>query len=328
VTPHAAAPGLSLKDRIKAQVLAMDAAVRPWAAKSRLHAGLYEFLLFGLKQAWASLFAGAMLALLVGSHFLWPAGAPIARYDFLVISALTLQVLFLATKLERWDEALVIAIFHVVGTIMEIFKTAHGSWIYPEPNVLRIGGVPLFSGFMYAAIGSYIARIWRLFDFRFIRYPPAWAPWALAIAAYANFFTHHYVPDIRWGLFAFSLVIFGRAWFVFTPDLKPRRMPMIVGALLVALFIWFAENLGTFASAWIYPNQRHGWAMVGLGKLGSWYLLIMLSFVLVSLVHRPQAPGEGETTNPLVTGLEPEPPEPLSACSRSPGTAGAASDRS
>ena len=48
---------MSLKDRIKGQVVAFDAAVRPWAAKSPLRAGLYEFLLFGLKQAWASLFA-------------------------------------------------------------------------------------------------------------------------------------------------------------------------------------------------------------------------------------------------------------------------------
>ena len=297
---------MSLKDRIKGQVLAMDAAVRPWAAKSPLRAGAYEFLLFGLKQAWASLFAGAMLLLLVGSHFLWPADAPFARYDFLVVAALGLQALFLATKLERWDEALVILIFHVVGTIMEIFKTAHGSWIYPEPNLLRIGGVPLFSGFMYAAIGSYIARIWRLFDVRFIGYPPAWAPWTLALLAYANFFTHHYVWDIRWALFAFSGLIFWRTWFTFTPDHARRRMPMIVGALLVALFILFAENLGTFASAWIYPSQRHGWAMVGFGKLGSWYLLIMLSFVLVSLVHRPRPPGEGETTNPLETGVPDE----------------------
>ncbi|MDB5474514.1 MAG: hypothetical protein JWP49_25 [Phenylobacterium sp.] len=293
---------MSLKDRIKGQVLAMDAAARPWAARSRLHAGLYEFLLFGLKQAWASLFAAAMLALLLGSHFLWPAEAPVARYDFLVVAALSLQALLLATKLERWDEALVILIFHVVGTLMEVFKTAHGSWIYPEPSVLRIGGVPLFSGFMYAAIGSYIARIWRLFDIRFVAYPPLWAPWLLALAAYANFFTHHYGPDIRWGLFALSGLVFRRTWFTFTPDLTPRRMPMIVGALLVALFIWFAENLGTFASAWIYPTQRHGWTLVSFGKLGSWYLLIMLSFVLVSLVHRPSAPGEGETTNPLLTG--------------------------
>jgi uncharacterized membrane protein YoaT (DUF817 family) len=298
---------MSLKDRIKGEVLALDAAVRPWAAKSRLRAGLYEFLLFGLKQAWASLFAGAMLALLLGSHFLWPKGAPLARYDFLVLAAVALQALFLATKLERWDEALVILIFHAVGTVMEIFKTAHGSWIYPESNVLRIGGAPLFSGFMYAGVGSYIARIWRLFDVRFVNYPPVWAPWILAVAAYANFFTHHYGPDVRWGLFAFSGLIFWRTWFTFTPDLTPRPMPIIVGALLVALFIWFAENLGTFASAWIYPSQRDGWAMVSFAKLGSWYLLIMLSFVLVSLVHPPHAPGEGPTTNPLETGL----PEPL-----------------
>ena len=297
---------MSLKDHIKGQVLAMDAAARPWAAKSRLHAGTYEFLLFGLKQAWASLFAGAMLALLLGSHLLWPAYAPVARYDALVVSALVLQALFLATKLERWDEALVILIFHVVGTIMEVFKTAHGSWIYPEPSVLRIGGVPLFSGFMYASIGSYIARIWRLFDIRFIAYPPRWAPWLLATTAYANFFTHHYGPDIRSGLFGLSGLIFWRTWFTFTPDHAQRRMPMVLGALLVALFIWFAENLGTFASAWIYPTQRHGWTLVSFGKLGSWYLLIMLSFVLVSLVHRPRAPGEGETTNPLETGVRVE----------------------
>ena len=184
---------------------------------------------------------------------------------------------------------MVIAIFHVVGTLMELFKTAHGSWIYPEPSLLRLGGVPLFSGFMYACIGSYLARAWRLFELRFVAYPPLWAPWLLAVLAYLNFFTHHYMPDFRVGLYAMSIVIFGSAWFVFTPDRKPRRMPMLLGFVLVALFIWFAENLGTFASAWIYPSQRHGWSLVPITKLGAWYLLMMLSFVLVSLVHRPEA---------------------------------------
>jgi len=283
---------MSLKDWVKGRVAAMDAAARPWARRSRAHAFAYEFLLFGLKQAWACLFGGAMLALLLATKFWWPEGAPLARYDFLFVGALAIQGFMLATKLERWDEALVILIFHVVGTAMEVFKTAQGSWIYPEPNLLRLGGVPLFSGFMYAAIGSYIARIWRLFEVRFAHYPPLWAPWLLALAAYANFFTHHYVADIRWGLFAFSGLIFWRTWFTFTPDETPRRMPMIVGALLVALFIWIAENLGTFASAWIYPDQRDGWRMVGFAKLGSWYLLIMLSFVLVSLVHRPERADE------------------------------------
>jgi uncharacterized membrane protein YoaT (DUF817 family) len=280
---------MDLKDWIKGRVAALDAAARPWAARGRFNAHAYEFLLFGLKQAWACLFGGAMLTLLVATHLFYPEAAPIARYDLLVVAAVALQGLLLALKLERLDEALVILIFHVVGTVMELFKTAHGSWIYPEASLLRIGGVPLFSGFMYACVGSYIARAWRLFEFRFQAYPPAWSTWLLAVLAYVNFFTHHYGPDIRWGLFAFAVLIFGRTWIWFTPDVTPRRMPMILGLGLVALFIWIAENLGTFASAWIYPDQKDGWTLVSITKMGSWFLLMLLSFVLVSLVHRPEA---------------------------------------
>jgi uncharacterized membrane protein YoaT (DUF817 family) len=280
---------MSLETTVRSRVENLDAWVRPWAARSRWRGWVYEFLLFGLKQAWASLFGGLMLALLVGTHLLWPDQAPIARYDFLVVAALAIQIALIALKLERWDEALVILVFHVVGTIMEIFKTAQGSWIYPEASVLRLGGVPLFSGFMYASVGSYIARIWRLFDLRFVSYPPLWTTWVLALLAYTNFFTHHYTIDIRLGLFAFSALIFARTWAVFTPDRIARRMPMVVGLLLVALFIWLAENLGTFASAWVYPSQRDGWHVVPIEKMGAWYLLMLLSWVLVTLVHKPEA---------------------------------------
>jgi uncharacterized membrane protein YoaT (DUF817 family) len=286
----------------KGRVAALDAWARPWAARSRLRGWAYEFLLFGLKQAFACIFGGAMLALIIGTHLWWPAGAALARYDFLVLAAVAIQAALIAFRLERLDEALVILIFHVVGTVMEVFKTAHGSWIYPEPSLLRIGGVPLFSGFMYACVGSYIARCWRLFDFRFVRYPPIWTTWLLTVGAYANFFTHHYLPDIRLGLFAFSAVIFGRAWIVFTPDSKPRRMPLIVGFLLVALFIWIAENLATSTAAWVYPDQRDGWRLVPIAKMGAWYLLMLLSFVLVTLVDRPQ-------------GVEDHPSEPKPASS-------------
>jgi hypothetical protein len=72
---------MSLKDRIKGRVTAMDAAVRPWAQRSRLRAFAYEFLLFGLKQAWACLFGAAMLALLISTHFLWPATSPLSADD-------------------------------------------------------------------------------------------------------------------------------------------------------------------------------------------------------------------------------------------------------
>ena len=59
----------------------------------------------------------------------------------------------------------------------------------------------------------------------------------------------------------------------------------MLGWLLVALFIWFAENIGTFAHAWTYPGQAHGWAPVPPTKLGAWYLLMYISFVLVAAVH-------------------------------------------
>ena len=225
--------------------------------------------MFGLKQGWACLFGGALLALLFATHVFYPANAPIARYDFLLLAAVAIQGAMLALKLERSSEGLVILIFHVAGTIMEVFKTGVGSWAYPEPCLLHIGGVPLFSGFMYSAVGSFIARSLRILDVRFSHYPPVWTTWLLAGAIYLNFFTHHYVPDIRIGLFAASPVLFWRSWIFFKPDLRERRMPLLLGLFLVALFIWFAENIATFSHAWVYPSQRAHWAAVPPGQARS-----------------------------------------------------------
>ena len=248
---------------------------------------LFEFISFGIKQAWACLLGGLMLAMLVGTYLWYPADAALARYDFITLMAVLIQALMLLLKLETWEEAKVILIFHIVGTVMEIFKTHMGSWIYPEASVLRIMGVPLFSGFMYACVGSYIARVWRIFDFRFDRFPPLEWQAALALLAYINFFTHHYLPDIRLALFAGIVLLYGRTIIWFKADEAHRPMPLIIGLFLVALFIWFAENLGTYARAWSYPGQEAGWHMVSLAKLGSWYLLMLISFVLVAWVHRP-----------------------------------------
>lgn len=252
---------------------------------------LYEFLLFGFKQGWACLFGGLLLALLLGTHLFYPESAALHRYDFLTLAAIAIQAGMLAFRLETWREARVILIFHVVGTVMELFKTQAGSWTYPEASVLHIGAVPLFSGFMYAAVGSYIARVWRIFDFRFSHYPPAWITWLLAAAIYANFFTHHFTIDIRWGLFAATAAIFWRTRVHFRNWRTHRWMPLLVGFGLVALFIWFAENIATFANAWNYPGQENEWRMVSLAKYGSWYLLMLISFVLVTLVQPVRTPG-------------------------------------
>ncbi len=259
-----------------------------WADRSRLRGWAFEFLWFGLKQGWACLFGGLMLAMIVGTFLFWPDQARVSRYDFLVVGAVAIQAAMLAFRLESWEEARVIFLFHVAGTIMELFKTAHGSWVYPEDSMLRIGMVPLFSGFMYAAVGSYIARVQRIFHIRVRRYPPLWTTWVLAAAIYVNFFAHHWLPDVRIALFVATALLFGSGWFYFTADRRRRSMPLLLGYFLVALFIWFAENLGTFARAWTYPGQEVGWEMVSLGKLGSWFLLMIISVVLVSIVHRPE----------------------------------------
>ncbi len=251
---------------------------------------LYEFVLFGFKQAWACLFGGLLLALLLATHFFYPESAALHRYDFLTLSAISLQAAMLAFRLETWAEAKVILIFHIVGTVMELFKTAAGSWIYPEASVLHIGAVPLFSGFMYAAVGSYIARVWRIFDFRFTNYPARWATRLLAAAIYINFFAHHWLPDIRMLLFAVTILLFWRTRIHFRNWRDHRWMPLLLGFLLVALFIWGAENIGTFARAWTYPGQEDGWKMVSLAKLGSWFLLMLISFVLVELVSPARKP--------------------------------------
>ena len=252
-----------------------------------LSGALVEFTVFGLKQGWACLFGGAMLFLIIVTKYAPSDWLGIPRYDFLFLAALAIQLAMLALKLEKPSEATVILIFHVVGTAMEIFKTSAGSWIYPEESFFRIGGVPLFSGFMYASVGSYLARISRIFDMRYTGYPPLPATVLLAAAIYANFFAHHFVLDMRYVLFAATALLFLRTTVHYRVFRFRHRMPLLLGFLLVALFIWFAENIGTWSRAWLYPGQSEAWTPVSIQKIGAWYLLMIISFVLVTLVHRP-----------------------------------------
>ena len=262
--------------------------LRKHVVKGPFFLAAYEFVAFGIKQGWACLFGGLMLSLILLTHLFYPADAPLLRYDFLTIGAVLIQIGMLVFRLETWDEAKVIFVFHVVGTIMEIFKTQVGSWVYPEPSLLRIADVPLFSGFMYACVGSYIARVWRLFDFKFDRFPSLWMQGLLAVLIYVNFFSHHYVVDIRVGLFIAAAVLYGPCVIWFKPDEEHRPMPLLLGLSLVAFFIWVAENIGTFTKTWAYPGQEFGWEMVSIGKFGSWFLLMIISFVLVATLHQLQ----------------------------------------
>lgn len=268
-------------------IVAEENLSQSFEGKGRWVSGFYEFLRFGIKQGWACLFGGLMVALLIATKLWYPAGASLARYDFLFIAAILIQGALIATRLETLEEAKVILLFHVVGTVMEIFKTSVGSWTYPEASMFRIGAAPLFAGFMYAAVGSYLARVWRLFDFRFTHHPPVWTTILLSIGIYINFFAHHYIPDFRLALFALTALLFGRTTVYFKVWRVHRRMPLLLGFLLVSLFIWFAENIGTITGAWLYPHQTKSWSMVPFTKLGAWFLLMIISYVMIAALNRP-----------------------------------------
>lgn len=255
------------------------------AMRRHLPLPLAELVMFTLKQGWACLFGGLMLAGLILSDLIWNDAWAVARYDALVIYAITLQALFLLFKLETLAEARVILLFHLSGTAMEIFKVNAGSWAYPEPALLKLWGVPLFSGFMYASVGSYMARVIRIFDMRFAPFPPFWMTAVLGSAVYINFFSHHYIWDLRYLLFAATLALYLRTRIWFRIAETDYWMPLPLAAFLTSIFLWIAENVGTGTGTWIYAGST-GLDWVSLSKLGSWYLLLYVSFFTVTLVVR------------------------------------------
>lgn len=254
-----------------------------------LRRGLLEFLYFGVKEARACLFAG----LFFGAMAIVPRAGlfGIPRYDVLLGIALAIQAWMLIARLETLDELKAVMLFHVVGFVLEVFKTSASvqSWAYPGPGFTKVLGVPLFSGFMYAAVGSYIIQAWRLFEIRIVHHPRYGLAGLLALAIYANFFTHHYIPDLRWYLAAFALGLYARATVEFRPMDRWRRMPLSLAFVLIGFFIWLAENIGTFMGAWRYPNQLGAWSAVHVGKWSSWSLLTIMTFTIVANLKHVKA---------------------------------------
>ncbi len=239
---------------------------------------------FSYKAASAALFGILLLLAFVvtasmGSHEFYG----FFRYDYLLFYALIIQVCLLYLKLESWAEAKVIALFHLLAMGMEIFLTHPNiaSWQYPQPAVFKILTVPLFAGFMYSAVGSFFARSLRLYRVSFENLPRFSHMLWLALLSYINFMSKFFVPDIRLVLFLWSILIFLKTKIRFELQHHSIQLPMLPILLILAFIIWIAENISTFYQIWLYPSQVDAWHMVGWGKLGSWYLLLLLSLVLV-----------------------------------------------
>ena len=241
-----------------------------------------EFLYFGIKEARASLFAGLFFL----AVFAVPRAGlfGLARYDLLLVIALAIQAAMVLTKLETLDELKAITLFHLIGFALEVFKTSSSiqSWSYPDFGYTKLFGVPLFSGFMYAAIGSYVIQAWRVMDLRVRHHPPYWMATLAATAIYANFYTHHYIGDYRWYIAACTLGLYARTTVIFRPYDRDRRMPLLIAFVLIGFFIWLAENVHSFLGLWQYPNQIGGWSVVHIGIWSSWSLVVVMTFTIVA----------------------------------------------
>jgi uncharacterized membrane protein YoaT (DUF817 family) len=248
----------------------------------KLARGGFEFLCFGLKNARACLFAGLFFVAMFALPRDGVLGIP--RYDLLLVVAVGVQVWMVGAGLETLDELKAITLFHVIGFALEVFKTSSGikSWAYPDFAYTKVMGVPLFSGFMYAAVGSYMIQAWRLFGLRVVHHPPYAMSAVIAVLIYANFFTHHFIGDYRWYLAACALGLYARTTVIYTPFAVERRMPLLLAFVLIGFFIWLAENISTFFGIWKYPNQLGAWSIVHVGKWSSWSLLVVMTFTIIA----------------------------------------------
>lgn len=254
--------------------------VRP--GEGRIKAFLREFICFGYKEAICCVFPAFIFGMLAITKFVQFPG--IYRYDLLLIACVLMQWLMLKTKLETRHEFYVICVFHLLGISMEIFKVAHGSWAYPEPGYTKIMGVPLYSGFMYASVASYVCQAWRHFDLTYKAWPQLSQNACYASLIYGNFYTNAYVKDIRLIIIPLLLIGFSKTIVYFNTNGQTRQMPMSVSFLLIAFFIWLAENIGTFLGAWRYPHQTKEWTMVKLQLMSSWFLLVIVSVIIVAML--------------------------------------------
>jgi len=245
---------------------------------------LMQLIRFGWQQALSCIFPVVIFASLALTKLVPLPWLP--RYDWLLLICLAMQVWMVRSGLETRDELKVITVFHLIGLALELFKVHMGSWSYPEEGWTKVGGVPLYSGFMYASVASYMCQAWRRLKLELVNWPTLWIVTPLAAAIYLNFFTHHFWIDIRWWLAGLVLIVFWRTSITFAVGERRYRMPLALSFVLIGFFIWVAENVATFFSAWQYPNQSDVWRIVHLGKISSWLLLVIVSFLIVAALKQ------------------------------------------
>ncbi|WP_088006846.1 DUF817 domain-containing protein [Indiicoccus explosivorum] len=259
-----------------------------------------DFIRFGYLQALCCIFPVIIFAALAVSKVVEVPGLP--RYDLILLICLAGQVFMVASRLESRDELKVICVFHAIGLALELYKVHMGSWAYPEDAYTKFFGVPLYSGFMYASVASYLCQSWRRMELKMYSWPHPALTVLISALIYFNFFTHHFTYDFRWVLKGMLVFIFFKTMVTFRVNGHLYKMPLLLSFVLIGFFIWIAENISTFLGAWQYPGQAASWSVVHIGKISSWSLLVIISVIIVAQLKRvksgedlPEFAGERRT---------------------------------
>jgi len=248
---------------------------------------IIQLLHFGYHQAMSCIFPVAIFGTLAISNFIDL--SHIYRYDAILLILLGVQYIMYRSGLETIDEIKVICLFHLIGLALELYKVTMGSWSYPEPGYTKLFGVPLYSGFMYASVASFMCQVWRRLRMDMTGWPGLMPAALLGGAIYLNFFTHHFIPDFRYWLMGLVIIVFRKTWIIYRVRAATYRMPLIISFVIVGFFIWLAENIATFFNAWKYPNQQQTWQLVSFSKISSWFLLVIISVIIVAQLKHVKA---------------------------------------
>jgi uncharacterized membrane protein YoaT (DUF817 family) len=210
----------------------------------------------------------------------------LARYDWLFLLCIGVQLIMVATKLETWRDAAVVGVFHLLGIGLDLYKVKQGSWTYPEPAFFVVGQVPLYAGFMYGSVASFMALAWKKHALRAKDWPDWRLTLPIATLIYAQFFLPVWGVWSRIAMVALVCLVFRRCTVHFTAASERWWIPMPVAFVLIGSMIYVAENIATYFGAWSYPYQMQGWTPVDPNKLLSWILLMTVSLVVVAEYKR------------------------------------------
>ena len=231
-------------------------------------------------------FPFVLVALIGATKFIHVPG--VARYDLLFVLCVAVQLLMVKLRLETWRDAAVVAVFHLLGLALEVYKVNQGSWSYPEACLTSIAGAPLYSGFMHGSVASFMCLAWKRFDLRSTGWPASWLTGSAAALVYLQFFWPQWPMAVRILMLGGVFIVFWRTTVQFSSLQGRWTIPMPLAFGLIGTMIWVAENIATYLGAWQYPYQADGWVPVHWGKTVSWTLLMMVSLVLVAEYKRRQ----------------------------------------